>query len=332
MTLLIKETKDLDFIPLRDLPYKDEGELRKVFIDTFPLILADIETVESKSFIFEEFENVDLVLVGNDGSIFLAETKLARNSAARRVLSQILDYCVNFHYDGFVSFENKWKRRYNKTSFLKSLNESFENGQDVYENLKKNWNNGNFNLLIIMDSIDTQIEKMGDLLRKHNFFVYGVALKRYLHKTQEILSPKIFWGELIQKSDTYQKQLLEDSEFIKSCKNTTQIRDFVSLFNDIENSTKQINAVIAKKTPKYLNFLISDGLLSASLHIDPSEGGGIQFWCKQIAEDKARPILMHHGVTLLKPLKSEFGKVGKWDLKHFSKENFESLLTELSTI
>ena len=34
----------------------------------------------------------------------------------------------------------------------------------------------------------------------------------------------------------------------------------------------------------------------------------------------------------IKPLKKSFGRVGEWDLRHFSKEKFEEMLQKLSKI
>lgn len=339
MTLLAKTKENTKFVNLDYLSYKDENELRNIFIDNMESILTDVETIEANSFIYvKELDNIDIVIIGNDGSIFLVETKLANNSDAKEVIAQILGYGAKFKKKPFKYFEKQWLilEHSKEKNLIEELNKHFENGNEVLNHLKENWEEGRFSLIIVMDHIHPDICSVAEFLKEKKLLIYGIELQKYLCDQIEVLSSKIFWEEFIQTSPSYLKQIPDDSEFLKSYSKiglNRQIEDLTTFFNDLKEGRKTINGVEAYKTQKYFNFRISNGFASAALHVEPKyEGGGIQFGCKKVVEEKLLSILKEYNVVLLNPLKKEYGKIGKWDLEDFSKEKFEKILEDISSI
>lgn len=326
--ILLKDAEK-EFIKLNS-EYKSEDELRNIFIDSFKhiseLLIPDID--KSKSFsCVKEVDCIDVVIIDNNGSIFLVETKLRKNTDARRVVAQILEYCTELRKKSFEYFQNKYLSKIKEKGSL--LNDYALN------NLERNLREGNFHLLIVMDYLIPKIEDEVKLLREKKFKIYGIELNKYSYNDTVIISPKI---SLDEYSFYYKKEVPKDSEYIKSYSDTglgKQIQELVSFFNEIEKGDTIINDVKAIRTPKYIIFKILDNAATASLYINPEKGNAaIDFWCnrKEFVE-KLSNILKRFNITIKNIEKDKgYGKIGKWNLEDFSKEKFKKILENISSI
>src|SRR3989338_5126047 len=326
---------------LSSLEYENEDELKDVFLSNISELLSGVTTIETKSFIYiKELDGIDVALIGNDGSLFLAETKLARNNDARQIVAQILDYATKLQSKSFRDFEDHWTRRSTNKSktLLAELENSFEIGNEVLDQLKENLEKRRFNLILVMDKINNDIRGMAETLKSMpNWFVYGIELTKYSQNDLKIFIPNILWEEEVEKKPSYRQQIPSDSKFLDSYTKAglgQQIKDFVSFFVEFEENKKNIDNIEVYRTPKYLNFGISSRVISICLHYDPQYEGNIQFWCfkKEYGEKIIEILSQYEGMKKIKPLRKSFGKVGEWDLRSFSKVTFEEILQKLSKI
>ena len=328
---------------LSNAEYNNEEELRDVFVSNAAELLSGISTIDAKSFTYvKELDGVDVALIGNDGSLFLAEIKLARNNDARKIVTQLcLDYATELESKSFKEFEDHWTRRSTSKfkTLLAELENSFGNGNKVLDQLKENLEKHRLNLILVMDKINDDIRRMAKKQKEMpDWSVYGIELTKYSQSDLKIFIPNILWEEEVKKSPPYVEGMHNDQEFLDSYTKAglgRQIEDFISFFREFEENKKSIANIEAFRTPKYLNFKTLNGDVTSVLHYDPQyEGENIQFWCNRKGVDgKVIEILSRYdGMKAIKPLKKSFGKIGKWDLKYFSKETFEEMLQKLSKI
>ncbi|GEM_PF-3806160 len=328
---------------LSSVKYRNEDELRDIFVSNTAELLSGISTIDAKSFIYvKELNGADVVLIGNDGSIFLAETKLSRNNDAGYIVNQLLGYVAEFKSKSFKYFEDQWikKPECKFKTLLAELKNSFDEIDDkiVFGDLKANWEEHRFNLILVMDKISNKIKGIAETQKgRPDWSVYGIELTKYSQNDLKIFIPNILWEEEVKKSQSDRGQIPSDSKFLDSYKKAgleKQIEDFVSFFGEFEENKKGIDNIEVYRTLKYLNFRTSNKVISISLHYDPQYERNIQFWCfKKEYDEKIIEILnQYEHMEKIKRLEKSFGKVGEWDFKYFSKEKFEEMLQKLSKI
>ncbi len=179
--------------------FEDEGKLRemlqKLIKDDPNLLLPPIVKEERPSTIFltEEFQvgsgSIDLLGVDDEGSIYIVETKLYRNSDRRAALAQAIDYAsalwseYSRNTDGFIE-----ELRKRKESFNLDLDE------ETIGKIKDNIKEGGLNLVIAMDRVDERTETMINFLNEMcEFDVYALNFERYRASDgTEIVIPKLF--------------------------------------------------------------------------------------------------------------------------------------------
>lgn len=331
MSLLIKGKDDLAYSSLQPMSYSNEDELRNIFIQSIESIFPVIDSLDAKTFYpGMEFENIDVFLVGDDGSLFIVETKLAQNSDARMVVAQILEYRGNLDSYDFDDFINKWQERY-KQDLSKILNAG------AFSNLKNNWKERNFNLVIVMDSINQKIEKIGEILRKNNFLIYGVVINKFIHNDKIILDYDLLWSDYIKESKTYKNEYLSDDVFIRNYSAIgfkKQILEFVDLYLKFNSNENSVVGVKLKRTPKNITFEALNGRWWVSLNGGPVniEEAVFCISCEKGIETQVKDLLKPFQADLREPMKKEYGLVGYMSIKYYSSSNFIQLLKGLSSI
>lgn len=329
----MKDEDSQDFSDLDPISYDLEDDLRYVFIQNQESLLEDLTTIDSTSYVsVKELETVDVVMIGDDGSIYLTETKLARNSDARKVIAQILDYYAEFKRKSFDEFLQDWQRKSGKT-LMEHLEEKFDNPENIMKQVENNWEKGRFIMMVVMDQLRVDIKNMGRLMRENNFLLYGLEIEKYELEGRKILDSKV-WNEVVETSSSYTQELPDYQEFIDNYSKEgfqQQISELVQLHRKL-GTDLDISSLRTEKTPKYLKFQFTDNLVGIGLHKDPEyEGKSVKIWSKNPVRKKLREILMQYQVELQEEKKANSGVLtAKWPIEDLEIGEFEEALRRIS--
>jgi len=357
MSIIVsKNGKDTVKIDKSDFKF-DEDHLQQYIYDNPQTIpLYDIKEDIRLLILAREFNTngnrIDALGIDRDGAIYLIETKFFRNSDKRSVVAQVLDYGASLwsNYRDFEDFTDRLNVHTQKDFQLtlnRRLNDFYgisdEETNTLLNNAKVNLKEGNFKFVVLMDHLHDQLKDLIIFLNNNSeFTVYAVEIEYYRHKEFEILIPKLYGAEV--KKDLGTKtppKIPTDEEFIQAYEGKpeqAQVKELFSLFNDLREERKEIENVTVAKTPRNVTFHVTpsqEKKMSISLSINPDyEGGGLQVWVPKIVNGQARKIIKQviPNAELLKEVTTTFGKIVKWQLKDYSTDRFENLLSKLSQI
>jgi len=165
--------------------------LRKLVEENMDIILPVSEGEEPPRLVFLKREfgvssgSIDLLGIDDEGYIYIVETKLYRSSERRKALAQAIEYAsalwseYSRNPDGFIA------------KLKEGLGTSIE--EEVLKNIKENVMNGGFRLVVAMDRIEENVEKVINFLNEMcEFDVYGLSLERYKSDNVEVVIPKLF--------------------------------------------------------------------------------------------------------------------------------------------
>jgi len=149
---------------------------------------------------------IDALGVDADGTIYLVETKLYKNSDKRLVVAQVLDYGASLWKNGsnFNEFSNSIDRASQKF-FKMSANDKikeyfgFEDAEleMFWNNVRENLNDGGFKFVVLMDKLHKRLKDLIVFLNQNSQFdIYAVELEYYKHDQFEITIPKLFGAEV----------------------------------------------------------------------------------------------------------------------------------------
>jgi hypothetical protein len=183
--------------------FKNEEYLQTYILENPELIPLEEIHSEKRNFIviIREFNTysgpIDILAIDDKGDIYLIETKLSRNADKRKVIAQILDYAAAI----WEEYTN------NPEGFINKIEEyyEFEMPEDVAEGIIKNLSEGNFKLIVAMDSLDKRLKTMIRFLKSHSTFdLYALEFDYYEFKDEsgelyEIFVPKLFGIETTEK-------------------------------------------------------------------------------------------------------------------------------------
>jgi len=164
MAILIRNGKG-KWKSLTPSPYTDEAHLQKMLYDSPELI--PIQNDDDIAVFIREAGlpgsgSTDLLGVDSQGNILIVETKLARNQEARRkVVGQILEYAAFLWNMSFDEFDDLFVRRREK-SLLALLADNLPDisTETVRETIRRNLSAGKFQLLIAVDQINDELERI----------------------------------------------------------------------------------------------------------------------------------------------------------------------------
>jgi len=299
---------------------------------------------------------IDAIGVDREGELYLVETKLYRNPDKRTVVAQVLDYGASLwktytDYEVFISqLESHVTKKFNKT--LNERVKEFYNLQDeeinqFNENLRDNLDDGNFKFVVLMDQIHGQLKDLIIFINQNSRFnIYGVELDYYKYENFEILIPKLFGAQVKKEVGTKKSSLVipTDEQFINVYKDkglSDKVKEFVDFFNNVREGRINIDGLIARKTPKYLNFELvfpkdEKSFLSVNLGISPGDyetaNGEISFWCSKEKEQIIKKAIQNNLKQIIVRDKffKTFGKIALMQLKDFSSKDFQNLFIDLS--
>jgi hypothetical protein len=265
----------------------------------------------------------------------LTETKLARNSDARKVIAQILDYYAEFKRKSFDEFLQDWKRKSGQT-LMEHLEEKFDNPENIIKQVENNWQKGRFIMMVVMDQLRVDVKNMGRLMRENNFLLYGLEIEKYELEEKKILDSKVYWNEVVETSSSYTQELPDYQEFLDNYSKEgfqQQISELVDLHRKLGNEIN-ISNLRAEKTPKYLKFQFTDNLVDIGLHKEPEyEGKSVKFWSRKPVRRELRQVLMEYQVELQEKKEADSGVLmAKWPIEDLEISEFEEALRKISEI
>lgn len=294
---------------------------------------------------------IDAIGVDNAGDIYLIETKLYRNADKRLVVAQVLDYGAALwremrDYQQFVNQVNDSLRKSGQPDFSERIQQYFgltDEGRDqLLQQVQRNFQDGSFKFVVLMDTLHEQLKNLILFLNQNSEFdVYAVELKYYKHESFEIVIPHLFGAEVSKDLTQKTKQPLPaDQDFLKAYAEQGQgkeAQEYLDIFHDISEGRLIIDGVSAHKTTKTCTITIqhNDGKTAFSLWVDPLfEGGGVDVWTYGTSAWKRAHEVVAESITSLRPPTAlpnqNYARMGKWALKHFSREKLARLINQLA--
>ena len=149
---------------------------------------------------------IDAFGIDIDGEIYIIETKLYKNPDKRLVVAQVLDYGASLwknstDFDSFINLLEKDVFQKFNMSLMQKIADFFQLSDDeisaLFENLKRNLNDGNFKFIVLMDRLHSQLKDLITFINQNSQFnIYAVELEYYRYEDYEILIPKLFGAEI----------------------------------------------------------------------------------------------------------------------------------------
>jgi hypothetical protein len=143
----------------------------------------------------------DLIVIGASGEITIIECKLKYNSESRReILGQILDYASALWNMSTEAFAKQWQVRAGQS--LES--QLGEHAESILESVGRHLAAGRFNLVLAVDEINPQLERIVTYLNhvtKAEVNVYAVEFKRVTVGATEVLIPTPFGLDQVEEKE-----------------------------------------------------------------------------------------------------------------------------------
>lgn len=201
--------------------YDQEENLQQIIADN-PELIPVSEIIDNRSEIkvaVREFPipgsgpsgstgSCDIVGLDEEGNIYVIEAKLESNAEVKReVLAQTFDYASSLYdsdYENFIdNIEKEWHGE-DLEEYMRGITDS-DNG-DFFASVKNNLTEGQFTLLIVVDEVNTNLEKILEFMnmKLDGIEVYAVAFRRFTEGQEsdefEYLVPRIFGTSAIESS------------------------------------------------------------------------------------------------------------------------------------
>jgi len=185
--------------------YLDERELQDL-IEENPNVLPLSAAREQRLMTIDreagnDAGSADLLLTDNEGNVYIVETKLEKNADRRKIVAQLFDYAAQFRYgrepDAFIgSIRDYFAKK--STTLEESLGAKYDldNVPLLIEKIKDNFEDGSFFLVVAMDKVDEELERMINFINNSKFRVRGYELETYnIGNEQKVIVPRIVGSE-----------------------------------------------------------------------------------------------------------------------------------------
>jgi hypothetical protein len=204
--------------------FADEAQLQKMLYESPELIPTK---VEDQAAIFTREAGLpgsgftDLVGVDAQGNILIVETKLARNGEIRRkVIGQVLEYAAYLWGMSFDDLDHFFLKSEKKSllDLLIEKNPAIDKDQ-LKQNVEVNLASGKFQLIIAVDTINPELEKIIAYMssRGNELQLEALELELYKQGQVEILVPQRY-GQFHQPQQLLSsKKILTFEEIIQNC-------------------------------------------------------------------------------------------------------------------
>jgi hypothetical protein len=175
---------------------------------------------------------IDAIGIDQNGSIYIIETKLAKNPDKRRVLAQALDYGAALwrsheNTDEFIAKLEQSVAKSFKTTLSEKVEDFFGNEvEDVtklLQTIRQNLSAGDFRFVVLMDQIEDRLKNLITFVNRNSqFTIYGVEMEFYKFDKYEVLIPKLYGAEVTKEVSTPKvngsKQQWDESSFFAKAK------------------------------------------------------------------------------------------------------------------
>ena len=147
------------------LEFKDESDLQRILHESPDLIVNredELPAVFMREAALPGSGYTDFVGIDSLGNILIVETKLAKNQEIRRkVIGQVLEYAAFLWRMPYDKFDELFKSREGKSIADLFLEESDSISiEEIIHTVAKNLEQGRFKLLIAVDEINPELEKI----------------------------------------------------------------------------------------------------------------------------------------------------------------------------
>jgi hypothetical protein len=180
--------------------------------------------------------SIDLLGVDGDGYIYIMETKLYRSSERRRALAQVLEYVsalwAEYSHNPDVFIEKLMEKAPSAMEYLKNVKEA----------VKESLRNGDFRLVIAMDHIDEQTEKIINFLNEMcEFEVYGLSLEIYRSDDgSEVVVPRLYPQSPPQPTVSTLRRIWNWDTFLEDAKENIPEPKHIEALRDLHDFSMEI--------------------------------------------------------------------------------------------
>lgn len=225
MTIVMRR-KGEKWQDVQEVIFADEAQLQKLLYDSPELIPTKVEhsvAVFTREAGLPGSGFTDLIGVDAQGNVLIVETKLARNSEIRRkVIGQVLEYAAYLWGMSFESFDAYFSKAESKSvlDLLVEKDPTLDREQ-LRQNIADNLASGIFQLIIAVDAINPELEKIISYIARRGSGLQfeALELELYANGELEILVPKRY-GELNQPKEPQPgKAALTFDEILQNCPN-----------------------------------------------------------------------------------------------------------------
>jgi len=164
MAILIR-TDGKKWNSAQKLEFKEESHLQRILHESPDLIVTredELPAVFMREAALPGSGYTDLVGIDSLGNILIVETKLAKNQEIRRkVIGQVLEYAAFLWRMPYEEFDELFKSREGKSIAELFLEKSDSISiEDITRTVAENLEQGRFKLLIAVDEINPELEKI----------------------------------------------------------------------------------------------------------------------------------------------------------------------------
>ena len=204
MKILLRDGNQEHWKLVQSFSYGDEKELQQLLADSPDLIPAqDLrEGVSQLVAVVREYSvpigAIDILGFTAEGEIAVIECKLANNpDMKRKVIGQVLEYGAVLWGMSYEIFDQKIQDRTGKTlaEFVQNEVDDPEWDEELFRlNIENNLKEGNFILVIVVDEINDQLNRIIRFLNvcgNPQFSFAALEMRRFQSDNIEILLPKV---------------------------------------------------------------------------------------------------------------------------------------------
>jgi hypothetical protein len=205
--LLVRSAKG--WTPVDAHVYEGEQDLQKLLLSA-PGVLSATQfggpefVLAVREFGLPGSGATDLVGLAADGSILIAECKLAKNEEIKRkVIGQILEYAAYMWQMPVEEFRSRFEARLG-TSVLTAMQDRIQSQHpqisdwveaSFMENVSAKLETGNFTLVIVVDALNDELSRtikfINEKGRRNGFLLYALQLLKFASGGTEVLLPQL---------------------------------------------------------------------------------------------------------------------------------------------